>query len=508
MKPSEVTKKLPVTVLSGFLGSGKTTLLNYILNDNSHKMKIAVIVNDMSELNVDAKLIQLGDKKNNHSLQKMVEMSNGCICCTLQPDLIENVAKLAKEQAFDYLIIESTGISEPLPVAQTFSLDLDYYLNQKSDETAQSEAEERTGNVPNLRDLATLDTMVTVVDCKNFLDDFTSSDTLKSRNMESEEGDERSVVNLLVDQVEFANVIILNKIDLVSRHELNVLKTLVGNMNPEAEILEASYGRIDLTKILNTGKFDFEKSMLRKDWIEELEKKKNGAHTPETLEYGITSFIYRRKRPFHPKRLAEDFITNEDALENVLRSKGFFWLCTKMEKFGLWHQAGDTLRVEAGDNFLAAIVDSEQSEEDVRQEIQTLKEKGLWDDNYGDRRQELVFIGIKMNQEKIIKLLDSCLLTDDEMSLGEEKWAEFEDPIELEFEDEQEHEHDENCDHNHETDEEEEDSDNNETEEQEDDESHYKAEKVKTILLGNKKRKQMENREASEEAQETKKQKK
>lgn len=394
--------KLPVTVLSGFLGAGKTSLLNHILH-NKQNLKVAVIVNDMSEINVDAQLVKQ-ENTLSRTEERLVEMSNGCICCTLREDLMIEVERLAKEKRFDYLLIESTGISEPLPVAQTFS-----YVDEE--------------NGIDLTKFSRLDTMVTVVDCFNFAKDFGSIDTVWTRKMnEDDPNDNRTIVNLLTDQIEFANVIILNKTDLLSPIQVGELKAIIQKLNPKAKILQSTFGKVNPNEILNTGLFDFDEASNGTNWIEELAKAK---HTPETEEYGISSFVFRDARPFHPERFWQ--YINNYWHAGIIRSKGLFWIASRPKDALNWGQAGGSVRADSAGTWWAGVPAWERNFYPAWRESKDLIMQ-RWDERFGDRINELVIIGQDLDQEAIVEELQECLCTEEEIRLMEKK-GKFNDPF-------------------------------------------------------------------------------
>ncbi len=392
------TKQLPVTVLSGFLGAGKTTVLRHVLHNRAGR-RVAVIVNDMSEINIDANTIQ-NEVQLNRGEDKLVEMSNGCICCTLREDLLIEVRRLAEEDRFDYLLIESTGISEPLPVAETFTF---------ADEDGTS-----------LSDVAHLDTMVTVVDAANFLTDYDEAKDLSETNESLGDDDERSVADLLIDQVEFADVILISKTDLVSEDVLQRLTAVLKTLNTEATLIPISDGQVEIDQILGTNRFSFERSQQAPGWLKEM----RGEHVPETEEYGISSFTYKARRPFHPQKFY-DLIHGDKIQGKLLRSKGYFWLASRHEFAGQWNQAGGIARYGYGGMFWNAIAREQwPTDEEYLASIHS-----SWREPYGDMRQELVFIGQNLEQSQLVSDLDSCLLSNDELQSGPEYWATLADPF-------------------------------------------------------------------------------
>ncbi|WP_339297901.1 GTP-binding protein [Paenibacillus sp. FSL R5-0623] len=388
-------KQVPVTVLSGYLGSGKTTVLNHVLN-NRQGLKVAVIVNDMSEVNIDAALVK-GEATLSRTEEKLVELSNGCICCTLRDDLMQEIEKLVNEGKYDYILIESTGISEPVPVAQTFTY-----------------ADEESGI--DLTRLARLDCLVTVVDANRFWHDFGSGQSLLDRNQATGDEDTRDVVDLLIDQIETCDVLLLNKCDLVDDTELNKLEGIIRKLQPNAKIIRTENGQVNPSEILNTGRFDFEKVSMSAGWIQELEKE---SHTPETEEYGIGSFVYRRRKPFHPSRLAE-FMSYWP--EEVVRAKGLVWLAAEGDVAASLSQAGPSIQFGPAGHWVAALPEADK-EEILRSEPDVLEK---WDAQWGDRQTELVMIGIEMERASIEDELDQCLLSDEEMLAD---WGHFDNPL-------------------------------------------------------------------------------
>lgn len=392
-------RRLPVTVLSGFLGAGKTTVLNRILA-NREGLRVAVIVNDMSEVNIDVQTVGRSVALRRGE-ERLVEFSNGCICCTLREDLLEEVAQLAGEGRFDYLLIESTGIAEPLPIAETFTF-----------------RDEPSGR--SLSDLARLDTLVTVVDAVNFRRDYDAALSLQEAGESLGEDDERNVAQLLIDQVEFADVLLISKADLVGPDAMAELMAILRTLNRDADIVPAAHGEVALARVLDTGRFSFERAMQAPGWLREL----RGEHSPETEAYGIASFVYRARRPFQPQRFY-DWLHGDFQHGRLLRSKGYFWLATRPKAAGSWQQAGGVMQHGPAGHWWAAVPVAQWPAE--AEALAHIRQQ--WQEPFGDCRQELVFIGQHLDQAAVCAELDACLLTDAELALGEAAWRRWPDPF-------------------------------------------------------------------------------
>ncbi|WBB67642.1 GTP-binding protein [Micromonospora sp. WMMD812] len=391
-----MTDRLPVTVLSGFLGAGKTSLLNHVLA-NRDGLRVAVIVNDMSEVNIDGSLVRDGGALS-RTEERLVELTNGCICCTLRDDLLDEVIRLARLGRFDYLLIESSGISEPMPVAATFAFGLD------------------DGQV--LDDLARLDTTVTVVDAAGALAQIKAGQSLEDRGLSAYDGDDRTIADLVIDQIEFADVIVVNKTDLVDAEDLQRVEALISRLNPGARQIRATYGQVSPADIMHTGRFDLHRAETAPGWVAEL----NGEHVPETVEYGISSIVFRDHRPFHPQRLW-DLLTGRLEEFGVVRSKGFLWLASRPDVQALWSQAGPSGRCDPVGVPVAASGEWPDDPQD-RDEL-----RARWHPDFGDRQQELVLIGVDLAADGLRAVLHRCLLTDAELAAGHHVWRQLPDPF-------------------------------------------------------------------------------